>query len=549
MPAEKTIVGELPVGGVEPLISSAVRWGDLLFLSGRAPIDTRTMVVVSDDFEVQARDVLRQIEESLVEAGSGFEHVLRVQCYLLRAEDLEPRLGRDLRGAAAGPDDDRDRVHRARHARRGRGHRRNPLMKVVIAGGGVAGLCTAYYLRKRDVDVTVLESRTVGSRAAASHGNGGWITPAQAGPLPEPGLTIYGLRALMSVDSALYFRPSYLPRLVPWLTRFWTYCNARDHERGWAAMARLGERVFALVDEMAADGVEFELYKTGMICATADAKEAQKVLESMEPMRAFGFGLPETLLTGEELHALEPALSDRVQAGFYVEQQWHVRANTFTEGLARRVRELGAEIVEDAEVHGFDTSDGRVQSVRTARGEFTGDAFLVAAGSWTTPLLRKLGVRIPMQPGKGYTFLLQPSVMPKHGILFADIHAGASPFADRLRISGTMEFSGYNLELDRRRIDNVFRLARDYLRLEQPTYENAWAGLRPMVVDGLPILDRVGPWRNAYVATGYSMLGMTLSQPAGEAMAGMIATGERPDVFVPFRIDRFPRLLVRRPGR
>ena len=89
MPAEKTIVGELPVGGVEPLISSAVSWGDLLFLSGRAPIDTRTMEVVSDDFEVQARDVLRQIEEALVEAGSGFEHVLRVQCYLLRAEDFE----------------------------------------------------------------------------------------------------------------------------------------------------------------------------------------------------------------------------------------------------------------------------------------------------------------------------------------------------------------------------------------------------------------------------------------------------------------------------
>ena len=88
MPAAKTVVGALPVGGSEPLISSAVRWGDLLFLSGRAPIDTTTMEVVSDDFETQARDVLRQIGESLAEAGSGFEHVLRVQCYLLRAEDF-----------------------------------------------------------------------------------------------------------------------------------------------------------------------------------------------------------------------------------------------------------------------------------------------------------------------------------------------------------------------------------------------------------------------------------------------------------------------------
>jgi 2-iminobutanoate/2-iminopropanoate deaminase len=88
MPGAKSVVGELPVGGAEPLISSAVRWGDLLFLSGRAPIDTETLEVVSDDFETQARDVLRQIRESLDEAGSGVEHVLRVQCYLLRAEDF-----------------------------------------------------------------------------------------------------------------------------------------------------------------------------------------------------------------------------------------------------------------------------------------------------------------------------------------------------------------------------------------------------------------------------------------------------------------------------
>jgi D-amino-acid dehydrogenase len=419
-------------------------------------------------------------------------------------------------------------------------------VKVVVIGGGVAGLCVAYYLRQRDVDVTVLEGRTVGSRAAASYGNGGWITPAQAGPLPEPGLTRYGMRALLSADSALYFRPSYLPRLVPWLTRFWTYCNKRDHERGWAAIARLGERVFTLVDEMAADGVEFELYKQGMICATAGPKEAQKVLDGLEPMRELGFRLPSELLVGDELHALEPALSDRVQAGFHVEQQWHVRANTFTEGLGRRVRELGTEIVEEAEVQAFDVDDHSVRSVQTSKGSFAGDAFLLAAGAWTTPLARKLGVRIPMQPGKGYTFLLQPTVMPKHGILFADIHAGASPLSDRLRIAGTMEFSGYNLELDRRRIANVFRFAKEYLRLEKPEYENAWAGLRPMVADGLPILDRAQPYANAYIATGYSMFGMTLSQPAGEKMAEMIHTGQTPDVFEPFRIDRFPRTILRR---
>ncbi len=422
-------------------------------------------------------------------------------------------------------------------------------MRAVIVGGGVAGLSIAYYLRARDIDAVVLESRTVASPAAASHGNGGWITPAQAGPLPEPGLTIYGLRALLNADSSLYFRPRYLPRLAPWLARFWTYCNARDFERGWAALARLGQPVFDLVDEMVADGMDFELHKPGMICATAEPSAARKVLASMEPMRRFGLDLPTDVLAGDELHAVEPALSGRVGAGFYVEGQWHVRAHTFTEALGQAVRRRGAEVVEGIRVEGFDTSDRRIRAVHTNQGEVAGDAFVLAAGSWTAPLARRAGLRIPMQPGKGYTFLLQPTVMPKHGILFADIHAGASPLGDRLRVSGTMEFSGYDLKLDRRRVDNLFRLAREYIQLEQPTYEGAWAGLRPMVCDGLPILDWAQPYTNAYLATGYSMLGMTLSQPAGKAMAEMIAKGSRPAVFEPFRVDRFPRFAARIPGR
>ena len=184
--------------------------------------------------------------------------------------------------------------------------------------------------------------------------------------------------------------------------------------------------------------------------------------------------------------------------------------------------------------------------MRTTDGDVGGDHVVLAAGAWTTPLAGKLGVRVPMQPGKGYSFLLRPKLMPRHGILFADIHAGATPLGDRVRIGGTMEFSGYDLSIDERRIGNLFRLARDYVDLETPGYEEPWAGLRPTTVDGLPILDRAGPFRNASIATGYSMLGMTLSAPAGEAMAEMIVSGRRPEVFEPFRLDRFPRWIIRR---
>ena len=411
--------------------------------------------------------------------------------------------------------------------------------RVVVVRAGIAGLCCAYYLRRRGVDVVVLDAEPVGSRAASSYGNGGWICPSQAGPLPEPGLTVAALQALMSAKSPLYFRPAYLPHLTPWLARFWTYCNRRDFDSGTAALAALSRRTFELVDAMVDDGIEFELHKLGLVVATETERQARKALQSLQGMRSHGFELPDEIITGDAMHELEPALSARVQAGFHMTEHWHVRPQTMTIGIARRLRQLGVEIREGVQVESFDVTGAIVRAARTGAGEFTADAFVLAAGSWTTPLARKLGVEIPMEPGKGYSFLVKPKVMPRHGILFADIHAGASPLGDRLKLAGTMEFSGYNLDVDRTRLENVLRLARDYIELEASDYEDPWAGLRPMTVDGLPILDWAQPLRNCYLATGYSMLGMTVSQPAGEAMAQMIVTGERPALFEPFRSDRF----------
>jgi D-amino-acid dehydrogenase len=419
-------------------------------------------------------------------------------------------------------------------------------VRVVVVGGGIAGLCCAYYLRRRDADVTVVERVRVGSRTASSWGNGGWIAPAQAGPLPEPGLTAYGLRALVRADSALYFRPAYLPHLVPWLMRFRTYCNDHDHDHGTAALAALGRRSFELIDGLADDGVRFDLWKLGMVCATATADGARKVLRSLEGLRRQGFALPDDVLGEDEIHELEPALNERVHAGFHLAEQWNVKADMLVEGLAARLRELGVEFLESTGATGFDRVGTTVRALRTTGGEIGGDHFVLAAGAWTTPLAAKLGLSLPMEPGKGYSFLLRPKAMPRHGILFADIHAGATPLGDRVRIGGTMEFSGYDLAIDQRRIGNLFRLARDYVDLETPEYEEPWAGLRPTTADGLPVLDRAGPYGNAYVATGYSMLGMTLSAPAGEAMAEMIVGGRRPEVFEPFRLDRFPRWILGR---
>jgi D-amino-acid dehydrogenase len=409
---------------------------------------------------------------------------------------------------------------------------------VIIVGGGVAGLSAAYFLRRRDVEVTVLESHRMGS--AASAGNAGWLCPGQAGPLPEPGLTAYGMRSLLDAESALYFSPAQLPRMLPWLLRFARHCNARDHRRGTTALARLAGRTFELAEAFADDGVRFDLERRGLLVAARERAGVEGFLAGLQPLRDAGFRVPDRVLSAGETHELEPTLASSVTAGLLIEEHWHVHAPNYMAALAARLGEMGVALEEGAEVSELTLGDGRVREVHTSAGTFSADAVILAAGAWSPRLARQLGLRLPVQAGKGYSFELRPQVLPRHALLLLEPHVGCSPFADRLRIAGTMEFSGVNTRLDRRRIDTIVRGATAMLPdIEGVELENAWSGMRPIAPDGLPIVDRAPGHENVFLATAYSMLGMTVAAPAGEALAGMVLGGDRPPELEPFAASRF----------
>lgn len=420
---------------------------------------------------------------------------------------------------------------------------RGPANAIVI-GGGVAGLWTARALAQRGVETTVLERKAPG--AGASSGNAGWVCPGQAGPIPEPGLVTQGLRMLFDRESALYFAPRELPRMALWLAAFARHCTWRSFTDGVRALAQLGYPSFDLVADLAREASPPpRLDRSGLMIAASDPAVVERYLKLMAPLRELGHDLPAAPLGAEDLADLEPQLAGRASA-VLISDHIQVDPAPFTQTLADRVRAAGVRIVEDAQVTGFEAQDGRVTAVRTTDSRLSADVVVLAAGAWTAPLARSLGAHLPIAGGKGYSVdVREPGWMPRHAILFTDTHLALSPLGDRLRIAGTMEFSGLNERIDQRRVDVMLARARelfgDWKEAAPP-----WAGLRPVAPDGLPIIGRLPRSENAYVAAGYTMLGMTISPAAGEFLAEQIVAGQRPEALAPFDPGRFLQLPVRR---
>jgi D-amino-acid dehydrogenase len=408
-------------------------------------------------------------------------------------------------------------------------------MHVMVLGGGVIGVASAYFLSEQGHQVTVID-RQPGPGLETSFANAGEVSPGYASPWAGPGVPVKAIKWLLMKHGPLVLRPTLDPLMWLWLLRMLRNCTAARYALNKGRMVPLAEYSRDVLRELRrGTGIAYDERSRGTLQLFRTQKQLDGVGGDIAVLK--DFGVPFELLDAAGCAAAEPALAgirEKIAGGLRLPGDETGDCHMFTVALARLAAERGVAFRYDTRIDRIVAEGGRIAGVATGAGLLTADAYVVALGSYSPLLLRPLGIAIPVYPVKGYSItlpIIAPERAPVSTVMDETYKVAITRLGERIRVGGTAEVGGYDLTLRRARRDTLDHSVGDLFPgggdLSRATF---WAGLRPMTPDGTPV---IGPTRyaNLHLNCGHGTLGWTMACGSGRVIADQLS-GRAPEIDV-----------------
>jgi D-amino-acid dehydrogenase len=390
---------------------------------------------------------------------------------------------------------------------------------VIIIGGGVIGLCSAFYLQKAGYDVTIIDNGNI--TTGTSFGNAGYISPSHFTPLASAGIVAMGLRWMLSSTSPFYIKPRLNADLIRWCFTFWKNANKQRVLQNAPQLYNLLRLSRDLTSDMKNElGNQFRMEEKGCLMLYKTSATEKHEFELAEEAKQFG--LETKILTSQEVQDLEPDVEVSVRGGILYPGDAHMHPGEFMKTLRDHLLVNHVRMQLHTTVLDFEKKGNIISAVVTDKGKFTCDELVIANGSWLSQTANKLGIKILLQAGKGYSMTFQNIKNNLHyPSILVDDRVAMTPMGMDLRMGGTMEISGLKSPVLRKRAESIFNATRHYypgLGLTFPSIENIWYGFRPLTPDGLPYIGRHSKFNNLLIAGGHAMLGLSLAAATGKVV-------------------------------
>lgn len=395
--------------------------------------------------------------------------------------------------------------------------------EIVVIGGGVLGLSTACFLARNGARVSLLERAAI--PCGAGHASAGLLVPSRCKPLPKPGLIREVLPDLLDSDGPLSIKRAWRLRTAGWLLRMLACCRKDRFRRSFELLHSLGRDSLDCWLALLRGSESRVGLRRGVVYPYSNR---ERLFQAWSSLAAPAEGAsPPRLLTPEEIRAVEPCLEGSCAGGVLQENEAAVDPARLLESLADLAALAGARIRSRTEVFGFEQSNGRIEQVLTTRGRIRAEQVVLAAGAWLPELLKRLGLKLPLLGGKGYSLGLGQSRddCPEYPFLVEESRLAVSPVADQLRITWGLELGACDLSLAWSRLETALGQAQAWLpQLKgRSEIQDVRCGLRPLTPDGLPLLGLMPDMANLWLAGGHGNLGLTLGAGSGRLLAELMA--------------------------